>query len=202
MSKKTEEAYHNLFKYIEDRIFNLEADSFTTDYEKAMRNGVKSVYPNVVMVACWFHYTQAVRRKCSKIGNFFYQCSNNEIIDRLFDKFLAIPHLPPNNIREAFSLLKLAVNCMTNKEPFEEFLKYYEKQWQRKVRTLFFLVIRTIIKIVVFTKNLVNMTNICHIYHICDNCKDCAKIGEYSKYDKFCYCHKSFMSIFLPTGEW
>lgn len=137
MSKKTEVAYQNIFMYIEENIFQLKPDSFTTDYEIAMRNGIKSVYKNAVMVACWFHYTQALRRKCSKISDFFVNAATNETIDRIFHKFLSLPLLPPNKIKEAYSSLKLAAQCMENREPFDQFLKYYENQWLRKVRNLF-----------------------------------------------------------------
>lgn len=161
MSKKTEVAYQNIFMYIEENIFQLKPDSFTTDYEIAMRNGIKSVYKNAVMVACWFHYTQALRRKCSKISDFFVNAATNETIDRIFHKFLSLPLLPPNKIKEAYSSLKLAAQCMENREPFDQFLKYYENQWLRKVRNGHILVYK-ICKSGKYCKyvNVVNMANI------------------------------------------
>lgn len=135
MTKKTEESYASIFKYIQEHIFQLEPVSFTTDYEVAMRNAIKRIYKNAILVACWFHYTQALRRKCSKIDNFFLHAAQNEMINRIFHKFLAIPLLPPNKIREGFELLKLALQCMEPRKPFKEFLTYYERQWLRKVRT-------------------------------------------------------------------
>lgn len=133
MSKKTEDSYRSMFEYIEENIFQLEVDCFTTDYEKAMRNAIKSVYTNATLISCWFHYCQALRRKCSKIKHFFVCAAKNETVERIFHKFLALPLLPPSKIQEAFDLLKLALGCMQPRQPFEEFLKYYEKQWLRKV---------------------------------------------------------------------
>lgn len=133
MNKKTEESYAHIFEYIERNIFQLEPNSFTTDYEKAMRNGLKSVYKNAVLISCWFHYCQALRRKCSQITDFFNHVSNSETADRIFHKFLALPHLPRDKIREGFAMLKLALQCMEPKEPYDKFLKYYETQWLKKV---------------------------------------------------------------------
>lgn len=133
MSKKTEESYAHIFEYIEQNIFQLEPDSFTTDYEKAMRNGLKSVYKNALLVACWFHFCQALRRKCSKIPDFFKHVSSNEAADRLFHKFLALPLLPSDKIREGFAMLKLGLQCMEPREPYEKFLKYFETQWLKNV---------------------------------------------------------------------
>jgi hypothetical protein len=134
MNKKTEESYFHIFEYIETNIFQLEPDSFTTVYEKAMRNGLKSVYKNVLLVSCWFHYCQALRRKCSKITDFFKNTAENEAADRVFHKFLALPLLPPGKIREAFTMLKLAFQCMDSNEPYQIFLKYFENQWLKKVK--------------------------------------------------------------------
>lgn len=87
MNKKTEESYKNIFQYIEENIFKLEPDSFTTDYEKAMRNGLKAVYKNVLLVSCWFHYCQALRRRCSKIKDFFNYIASNEAADSVSQIF-------------------------------------------------------------------------------------------------------------------
>lgn len=144
MSRKTEESYVSIFKYIEEKIFSLEAASFTTDYEVAMRNAIKRIYEDAILVSCWFHYSQALRRKCSKINTFFFHAARNETLNRIFHKFLAIPLLPPNKIKEAFALLKLALECIEPRKPLTEFIKYFEKQWLRKV----------------------NIVNICHIYCI------------------------------------
>lgn len=66
MSKKSQIAYTHVFKYINNHIFNLTCDTFTTDYEKAMKNALRSCFPSSKLVSCWFHYTQAIRKKVSK----------------------------------------------------------------------------------------------------------------------------------------
>lgn len=140
MTKKSTEAYKAVFAYINDNIFDLNASSFMTDYESGLRKALKEMYPTAKMVSCWFHFCQAVRRKCSKIPNFFAKIQKNEAAERLFLKFLALPLLPADKILEAFNMLKLAANA-TSGIPFKSFLKYFESQWLQKV-SLFLLMIK------------------------------------------------------------
>lgn len=125
--------YQRIFKYIEENIYNLEPESFTTDFEKAMRKGLQSVYGNISLIACWFHYTQALRRRCSKIGHFFETLSRDENANRIFHKVMALPLLPTDHIRSAFNMLKLALQCIGANGVFDEFFKYFERQWLKNV---------------------------------------------------------------------
>lgn len=133
MIRKTSAAYAAVFKYIEENICKLNPTSFMTDYECAMRNGLRAVYPNAKLHACWFHYTQAVRRKSSKIPNFFKELAKHEYLNRIYHKFLALPLLPQHEIMNAYSMLKMAIECRSETNIFEEFLQYFSKQWLQRV---------------------------------------------------------------------
>lgn len=56
MSRKTEEAYTHLFRYNEENVCHLRPTSCMTDFEFAMRNAIRTVYPNCTVYACWFHF--------------------------------------------------------------------------------------------------------------------------------------------------
>jgi hypothetical protein len=133
MSRKTTASYIAVFKYIEEKIFQLKPISFMTDYERAMRRGLYAVYPNATLNACWFHYSQAVGRKASKIPNFFKELAKDENLDRIYHKFLAFPLLPHAQTLNAFAMLKLAIDCRSKTHIFEPFIRYFSKQWLEKV---------------------------------------------------------------------
>lgn len=101
MTKKTTEAYKAVFKYINENIFGLEAVSFMTDYESALRNALSEIHPSAKLFSCWFHYCQAIRRKCSGFKNFFSEIQKEKSSKTLYLKFLALPLLPAEKIKEA-----------------------------------------------------------------------------------------------------
>lgn len=64
MSRKTQRAYEAVFDYINSHVLQINnIASFTTDYELAMRNALKKLFPNVQRFACYFHFCQAVKRR-------------------------------------------------------------------------------------------------------------------------------------------
>lgn len=129
MNRKTTAAYTAVFQFIEANICKLNPISFMTDYECAMRNGLRAVYPDAELHACWFHYTQAVRRKASKMPNFFKEVAKDDYLNRTYHKFLALPLLPQHEIMNAYNMLKMAIQCRSSTNIFEEFLQYFSKQW-------------------------------------------------------------------------
>lgn len=134
MSKKSRIAYEHVFRFIEHNVFSLKGKSFTTDYEVAMRLALQTVYPNTRMVACWFHFTQAVKRKASKIDDFVKFLRSDAEASTLYHKMQCLPLLPAKEIQSAFIALKTAANAV-DKSKFRDFMKYYEAQWLKKVKT-------------------------------------------------------------------
>lgn len=134
MTRKTRASYSAVFRYIEENIFHLHPTSFTTDYECAMRKGLADIYPLAKLLSCWFHYTQAIRRRSSKIENFFKEILSDEKLNGIYHMFLALPLLPDYHIREAFNMLKMTIDCLQKTDIFCVFLAYFERQWLQKVR--------------------------------------------------------------------
>ncbi|KAI8120074.1 hypothetical protein CVS40_8612 [Lucilia cuprina] len=46
MDKKTKKAYEGVFQYIKHNIFDMDPAVFITDYEHALRNSLRTVFPN------------------------------------------------------------------------------------------------------------------------------------------------------------
>lgn len=127
MTKRTTAAYVALFQFVESNICKLAPSSFMSDYEIALRNAIKTVYPACSRKACYFHLTQAARKRASKIPQFFDKIRTNPNMYRLYHKFLMLPLLPAGKILEGFSILKS--ESAEHGEVFEDFIDYYHRQW-------------------------------------------------------------------------
>lgn len=129
MSKKTQTAYEHVFNFIEKKLkFSFDGMSFTTDYEKAMRNAIRNLYPEIKLVACWFHFAQAVKKNSSQINGFVRFLRGNKLAEDLYYKFQCIPLLPANYISSTYETLKREAYAI-DKSAFQQFISYYEKQW-------------------------------------------------------------------------
>lgn len=135
MTRKTTKCYEAVFRYIKEHIFDCEGESFMTDYESAMRQGLKNVFPNNKLHACWFHYCQAVKRKCESYPDLKHYVVKDKLVSRLYHKFLALPLLPAESISEGFEIIVEEVNCLCQpmQAAFRGFITYFKKQWLTRV---------------------------------------------------------------------
>lgn len=129
MSRKTEEAYTHLFSKINDTIFKMQPSSIMSDFERAMRNAVHTVFPNCILTGCWFHYCQAVRRKCLKIPGFNLKINSDLGAKKLFHKFLAIPLVRIDLIDAAVN--HLVAESLAFGNEFVIFVTYFKRQWMQ-----------------------------------------------------------------------
>lgn len=135
MTKKTREAYTHAFQFIESNIFHFKAAVLHTDYETALRKAVEIAFPNASVKGCWFHYCQALRRNSVKIPNFCKLIKSSEEYIKWYRTFLSLPLVSPEHIEEMFLILKNETLEFSKKhqECLSIFVKYFEKQWMRKV---------------------------------------------------------------------
>lgn len=68
MTSKRMDLYVALLQYIENKLFKLEPKQFITDWENGMRKAISTVYPNVILHGCWYHFCAAIRRKSRSLG--------------------------------------------------------------------------------------------------------------------------------------
>lgn len=137
MSNRTQVAYEHVFNYIHKHIFKLHCSSFTSDYEVAMKNALRSVFPESHLVSCWFHFVQAIRKKASKIPELLKLISTVPEAAHIYYKFQSLALLRWDLIDAAFN--KLANEALLfNKQAFEPFVDYFKRQWIVKVGLIFF----------------------------------------------------------------
>lgn len=127
MSKKTEEIYDHILQYINNNLFEFNAISFKTDFEKAMRNSLRRNFPSAKV---------SLKRNAAKINMFTKKLKNNINARRLYKKFMILPLLPSESINDAFNLLQQETDeKIINFPEFTQFISYYERQWMKKVTT-------------------------------------------------------------------
>lgn len=112
-----------------------------TDFELAMRNALHFVYPTIKLHTCWFHFCQGAKRKASQLMNLVHCIKTNANIRMQTYKLLALPLLPAKEIVPCFQMVKSQV---AGERVFKPFLRYFERQWIKKVISFIISLIFTI----------------------------------------------------------
>lgn len=133
MSRKTRRAYEHLFKYIKNSIFDIgNCESIMTDFEVAMRNALRVIFPEAELNCCWFHFTQAAKKRAMQTPQLIPYLLQHQSAREIYYKLLSLPLLPPSDILKQFKKLKV-FSLANHKTVFADFIKYYENQWIKKV---------------------------------------------------------------------
>lgn len=133
MSRKTKQSYLHAFKYIKEYIFDLECHSFMTDFELPMRAALRELYPLVILLTCWFHFTQALKKRAMQSPQLIPYLYSNTNAAEIYYKLMSLPLLPAEFIVPEFKKLKILAKA-AHRNIFDDILKYYEKQWLTRVR--------------------------------------------------------------------
>lgn len=130
MDKKSLASYKFVFEYINNNIFRMEAAGFMTDFEQALQKALRITFPEAKIRGCWFHFCQALRRKISQNyrGLGAYIRSSKDAKD-MYYKLLCLPLLPPKDIKLTFYVIKEHIVQFDVNGKYNDFLKYFERQW-------------------------------------------------------------------------
>lgn len=132
MSRKTKRAYAHVFNYIKNNLINLGGTSIMSDFEIAMRRVLKEVFPDTQLKSCWFHFTQAAKKRAMQSPQLIPYLLKTEEAREIYYKLLSLPLLPAANILDEFKKSKILA-LANHRKHFSDFIKYYENQWIRKV---------------------------------------------------------------------
>ena len=139
MSGKTQKDYTAIFKEVK-RVVELDGTTWNLktamlDFEIALRNSLKTVWPNIHLYGCWFHYCQAVWRRVQKLGlkDVYHSRFGSKFIKRLM--LLPLFHANDDMIERVFgNLYRAFLRDSTQMAPniaaaFEGLFSYVRKQW-------------------------------------------------------------------------
>ena len=99
LNNKSESLYRQVFIRLAVLIPALKPTSIMSDFERALRNAIMEVFPNVTLHGCWFHYTQAIMKNTRK--HLPIAVRNEGHIKSWVMSVMPIPLLPATNIHGA-----------------------------------------------------------------------------------------------------
>lgn len=128
MSNRTTECYAAVLNFIESNVFELKPTAIITDFEAGMRKAIKTVYKDVVLRGCWFHYCQAIKKMALKLGlrNELRMIQEARFI---YYKLMSLPLLPSKYYLEAFNFIKMHAQNQHFWIKFQPFFEYFQSFW-------------------------------------------------------------------------
>ena len=103
---------------------------FMTDFESALRQSLITQFPNLVLLGCYFHWSQLIikRVKNSKMGKYFQQIP---VFSSFIRRVCSLPFVPEFCMETAMSILYEHCDSLEGTMlPFgKRLLKYIEIQW-------------------------------------------------------------------------
>ena len=135
MTKKTESLYQSTFYEIKRLFPNLHPIHMMMDYERALDNSVKTVFPNIKLSGCRFHQNQAIYRKLTKLG-MTHLYKDNENLRKWVRNLMALVLLPAENIEPTFRILSSqSISNLTTTQhcKVQQLKTYYKKYWLKQV---------------------------------------------------------------------
>lgn len=133
MSTKAQILYRNIFQFIKTNLLDLTCGSFIVDYDTAIRNAIRMVYPAINLIGSWYHYHQNIKCYESTHSDFSKLIQTNVDAQQIFHKILCIPWLPFEHIMNMVESYKRYA-FLIDKTIFQQFFDHFESQWMTEVR--------------------------------------------------------------------
>lgn len=127
MSNRSTECYTAVFHYI-NTVYDLNPSEVITDFEGGLRKAISIVYPNCLIRGCWFHYSQAIRKKVRSC-NLLKTIKSDSEANRVYHMIMCLPLLPSENFLDGFNFIKNRATEQGLLEPFQGVFAYYQSYW-------------------------------------------------------------------------
>ena len=130
MSHKSYSLYYHVFNNIKTLILKNKIEykekelKFMMDFEKSSRKAIKSIFPESILLGCFFHFTKALWKKAKKEGlcKKLYM-KETHIIIFAFKIFIFIKE------KEKDNYLKQIEEFYKEKKEYKGFIQYFKKNW-------------------------------------------------------------------------
>jgi len=132
MSRKTQALYTAVFGKVQELAPEFSPTSAMADFEEASAAALQSVFGDVSVSGCWFHFAQAVMKRVNKIG--LKDASiNDDQVRSTVHCLVALPLLPPEAIPDA------VLDIIQEMDPesdhisnLRKLIAYIQRQWINK----------------------------------------------------------------------
>lgn len=120
---KTKDTYITLLQLIKSQIPHWNPKRFKTDYEDAMIQAIRYVFPRILPSGCYYHYCESLKRKTKSLKLKAY---------RIVSLCKLLPLLPRENIMGGWSYVIDEMESIIDQEKIEEFKRYMNRNWLSK----------------------------------------------------------------------
>ena len=122
--RKAQERLQEGFKAVLDPLPSTIIRTVTLNFEAAMWLALTSVIPQVTLLGCYFHWSQAVWRKVQELGlQTAYNTDDNTY--KFICKLLSLPYLPAQHITTVFNTLQQRAAT----QPLQDLIAYISTTW-------------------------------------------------------------------------
>ena len=124
LANKSEKTYLKLFKMFED-VPNFEPVEVTVDFELACVNAILTIWPNVSIFFCWFHYSQNLWKNIQS-KQLAKDYVKDPVVRKLFKYLNFLPFVPSKDVVKAFKeIVALGNDCRKFQPMFTYFERFY-----------------------------------------------------------------------------
>lgn len=129
-NRKTQKCYTAIFQYINSSIFSLNPIVIISDYERGLRNSIRTVFPDAKMLGCWFHFCQAIRKKMvNKFKALRGYIKTSTDAQKLYRQTMFLALLPAESIPPTLKYIQDNASNLPQGNKFTAFFTYFRKQW-------------------------------------------------------------------------
>jgi len=140
MTEQSEENYKYVLEFIRDAVLPgngcfSSPSAALADFEPAMRNAIRYVWPNIEMRGCNFHLCQAFMRNARKIASLSKKIKQKKKFPhhRVLIQFMRLSLLPENRVENGIkALISFINNNIELAEDFKPFIKYFQHTWTQR----------------------------------------------------------------------
>lgn len=121
MSEKTEKSYTILFTVIKAQITEWQPELYKCDFEIATMNAIRTLFPNIAVKGCYFHFSQAIWKKGRALN-----LTKSKVQKRQVALSAVLPFLPENQI---INVWYYVASQSPDDDNSKKFRKYMLQQW-------------------------------------------------------------------------
>ena len=132
MSRKTQALYTAVFAKVKELVPDFSPTSAMADFEEATAAAFQSVFGDVAISGCWFHFAQAVVKRVNKIGLKDASINDAHVRDTVHC-LVALPLLPPQAIPDAVVDIQGELDAdSTHISNLRQLIAYVQRHWVTK----------------------------------------------------------------------
>ncbi|KAG5666705.1 hypothetical protein PVAND_014720 [Polypedilum vanderplanki] len=138
MNSRSQSDYQALFDQIRYGVFSQGNVSRVptvamVDFEQAIRKALVNVWPLINVRGCYFHYSQAIRRKALNFTELSRKITRSSEHKTILNLFKQLSLLPINRVQVAYNtLLDYIQSKPLVAKDFESFIDYFNKTWFKR----------------------------------------------------------------------